>query len=144
MGGDVNVEKGYLVTRACGEDCFLQRFVFADGWVLVNGHTLTYYPEGVEVREREKTVVAEMNNLVAGWITLERKEKAEDTMLVWKGRTKTWQLLDSRAWDNGEVWQVYVNKGGDVDHVDDSVVVLIWEPNLDLPGKITIVQWANT
>ncbi len=42
--------KGHLVTSACGEECFLQRFLFAgDGWVLVNGYTLTKYPPGWEV-----------------------------------------------------------------------------------------------
>jgi hypothetical protein len=39
---------GHTVASVCGEECFLQRFLFDDGWVLVNGHTLTKYAEEVE------------------------------------------------------------------------------------------------
>ncbi|TPX11970.1 uncharacterized protein E0L32_007273 [Thyridium curvatum] len=49
--------RGHQVASACGEDCFLQRFRFADGWVLVNGFTLSHYPDGVEavpLRKKQK------------------------------------------------------------------------------------------
>ncbi|KAK1771694.1 hypothetical protein QBC33DRAFT_554855 [Phialemonium atrogriseum] len=50
--------KGHLVTSACGEDCFLQRFRFRDDWILVNGYAISHYPDGVDalpLRSRVKT-----------------------------------------------------------------------------------------
>ncbi|KAK8042767.1 Ph signal transduction protein [Apiospora phragmitis] len=40
----------HLVTSLTGEGSFLQRFLFrGDGWVLVNGHSIAEYPDGVDV-----------------------------------------------------------------------------------------------
>lgn len=45
----LDVNKAHLVTNVCGEACFMQRYLFRDNWVLVNGVSLTHYPDGVEV-----------------------------------------------------------------------------------------------
>ncbi|KAK3374485.1 hypothetical protein B0T24DRAFT_528199 [Lasiosphaeria ovina] len=130
--------KGHRVTSACGEACFLQRFLFADGWVLVNGYTLTHYPQGVEAVPVYPSAAADP--AVAAAAEEARKKAAADAprlddrlvieeaaaldlampprdakTLTSPGRTKkTWRLLDSRTRDNGDVWQAYVNrKGGD-------------------------------
>ncbi|KAK0701752.1 hypothetical protein B0T26DRAFT_659997 [Lasiosphaeria miniovina] len=140
--------KGHRVTSACGEACFLQRFLFADGWVLVNGYTLTHYPEGVEAaaadapRLDDRLVIEE-----AAALDLATPPRDAKT-LTSPGRTKkTWRLLDSRTRDNGDVWQAYVNRKGDdnsgseiddrlasdIRHSDeersdvDSVILLIWD-----------------
>ncbi|KAK0643245.1 hypothetical protein B0T16DRAFT_415564 [Cercophora newfieldiana] len=152
--------KGHAVTSACGEDCFLQRFLFKDGWVLVNGYTLTRYDGGVTAEKvtvqtpKKKSGGADSKGAVKPSERL-RIVDAEDVnpkeryALSWKGKKKTWRLLDARVKENGEVWQAYVNRrgggntvGGDMDdrrpgdivhHAEeeksdvDSVILLIWE-----------------
>ncbi|EFX05540.1 hypothetical protein CMQ_3609 [Grosmannia clavigera kw1407] len=44
---------GHRVADVCGEDCFLQRFAFRDGWVLVNGHSLEHH-DGLRVEPLRK------------------------------------------------------------------------------------------
>jgi len=153
--------KGHVVASACGEECFLQRFLFKDSWVLVNGYTLTHFPEGVTAQKHKAPKKNNKTNADSdeGAKPGERLTIMDDDdtnfqtgerhSLSWKGRKKTWRLLDARIRDNGEVWQAYVNrKGGgnsvsadmderqpgDVVHHDeeersdvDSVVVLVWE-----------------
>jgi len=47
--------KGHTVTAACGEACFLQRFLFRDdNWVLVNGYTITHYPDNLIAHKRQQ------------------------------------------------------------------------------------------
>ncbi|KAK8052130.1 hypothetical protein PG993_003515 [Apiospora rasikravindrae] len=42
--------QAHLVASLAGEGSFLQRFLFrGDGWVLVNGHSIAEYPDGVDV-----------------------------------------------------------------------------------------------
>ncbi|KFH42959.1 hypothetical protein ACRE_063190 [Hapsidospora chrysogenum ATCC 11550] len=48
----LNINKAHLVTSVCGESCFMQRYLFKDNWVLVNGVSLTRYPDGVQVSQR--------------------------------------------------------------------------------------------
>jgi len=147
--------RGHLVASVCGEVCFLSRFQFADGWVLVNGYTLTKYPGGVQAvpnRQQHQTdrgVEIDERLVVLDEDDTENADE-DDMTLVWKGRKKTWRLLDATLRDNGEVWQAYINRRGggnavteyiddrrpgDLVHHDeeeksdsDSVIVLIWEP----------------
>ncbi|KAK1752160.1 hypothetical protein QBC47DRAFT_389905 [Echria macrotheca] len=153
--------KGHLVTSTCGEACFLRRFLFPDGWLLVNGYTLTEYPGGVEAVRDPKLLVTQhqqnrdgtQNPPVVGerLVVVSTEEEDEPVPIMWKGRKKTFRLLDAKVRPNGEVWQAYVNRRGgdnavsgdfddrspgDLVHSDDeersdvdSVVLLIWEPD---------------
>jgi hypothetical protein len=49
----LNINKAHLVTNVCGESCFMQRYLFHDNWVLVNGISITEYPDGVQIQRRE-------------------------------------------------------------------------------------------
>ncbi|KAK0375531.1 hypothetical protein CLIM01_07138 [Colletotrichum limetticola] len=139
--------QGHAVTSVCGEACFLQRFRFADDWVLVNGYSLTHYCAGSEVVPMEADAdlqgamqygqEAEMP-LGEGIVLHDSTEDKE--VVTWRGTRNVWLLLDSVVGEKGEVWQVYVKRrggsgfmdgeeegeDGDGDHLD-SVIVLIWE-----------------
>ncbi|KAK8127451.1 hypothetical protein PG984_008559 [Apiospora sp. TS-2023a] len=42
--------QAHLIASLTGEASFLQRFLFrGDGWVLINGHSIAEYPDGVDV-----------------------------------------------------------------------------------------------
>ncbi|KAK7956053.1 uncharacterized protein PG986_005275 [Apiospora aurea] len=42
--------RAHLIASLAGEGSFLQRFLFrGDGWVLVNGHSIAEYPDGVDI-----------------------------------------------------------------------------------------------
>lgn len=42
--------QSHLIASLTGEGSFLQRFLFrSDGWVLVNGHSIAEYPDGVDL-----------------------------------------------------------------------------------------------
>jgi hypothetical protein len=149
--------KGHLVTSICGEDCFLQRFRFKDNWILVNGYTITHYPEGVDalpLTKNSKLLKQQYHDakatVVNERLVIHPQERSGDIKVVaWRGEKKTWRLLESsvRENKNGEVWQAYINKkgGGGSGELDDrlesdivnseegrsdadSVIVLIWEP----------------
>ncbi|KAM0810696.1 hypothetical protein AB5N19_11046 [Seiridium cardinale] len=148
--------KAHMVTSLCGENCFLQRFWFKDSWILVNGHTISHYPDGVEVvplkkssllvtqqaREKERTVQ------IAKRLVIDPVDGREERKAVsWTGVKQTWRLLDARMTDDGEVWQAYIKRrGSPVSYGDeddrlpddtvhrqegpsdvDSIIVLIWE-----------------
>lgn len=49
----LNINKAHLVTNVCGESCFMQRYLFHDNWVLVNGISITEYPDGVQIQRGE-------------------------------------------------------------------------------------------
>lgn len=147
--------RGHTVASVCGEGCFLSRFHFRDGWVLVNGYTLTRYPSGVQVQAVRNSRPDEEEVELDERLVLDEDDDTNDDedknmALVWKGRKKTWRLVDATLRDNGEVWQAYVNRRGGgnavTDYIDDrrpgdlvhhdeeersdsdSVIVLIWEP----------------
>ncbi|KAI1373666.1 glycosyltransferase family 31 protein [Hypoxylon crocopeplum] len=151
--------KAHLVTSLCGEDCFLQRFFFFDdSWVLVNGHSLSQYPDGVAVLPASKSTQNGNSNKskvrTGERLILDKQDSAEkrleDRKIVsWAGAKRTWRLLDARAGPGGEVWQAYVKRRGapvtygdeddrlpegDTVHTQDgpsdvdSVIVLVWEP----------------
>ena len=152
--------RGHTVASVCGEDCFLQRFLFADGWVLVNGYAISQYPDGVDAlpaaRRKAKLVVQDSSDeaethgpAVSDSIVIDKPDLPGDPKVIaWRGRKRTWRLLDARVLENGEVWQAYIKKKeggnwpGDVQdrlpddpvHSEeeksdlDSVILLIWEP----------------
>lgn len=146
--------KGHLVTRICGEDCFLQRFLFKDDWVLVNGYTLSHYPDGVDtvsLKHKKTSAQAEGDDgqkvVLGKRLVVDSDQSDEDPKAIaWAGRKRTWRLLDARVDESGEIWQAYVKRKdggnqfedsripGDRIHAEeertdkDSIVVLIWKP----------------
>ncbi|KAH8912279.1 hypothetical protein BR93DRAFT_922238 [Coniochaeta sp. PMI_546] len=116
--------KGHLVTSACGEACFLQRFRFRDDWILVNGYTLSHYPDGVDTislkkePKKQKQLDDDDQQVVFGRRIVvdagaDDRSAGDDVKVVaWAGRKRTWRLLDARVGEGGEIWQAYVKRRG--------------------------------
>ncbi|KAK4178185.1 putative glycosyltransferase [Triangularia setosa] len=133
--------KGHLISNICGEECYLQRFLFADSWALINGHSITAYPRRIEIQTSSKKMTQQKGPLnkgggskVAEKVVVHSVSVGEEQKIVWRGgKTKTWRLIDAEVRDDGkEVWQAYVNGRGigskEEEKSDvDSVIVLVWE-----------------
>lgn len=157
----LNINKAHLVTNVCGESCFMQRYLFQDKWVLVNGISMSQYPDGVEINRaapappaHEKRQVETPRptpgaKLTSGtperdeprWrnpgrvIIDDNLEGVDKAALTVHGRKNMWRLVDSAMSKDRAVWQAYVKRANAKDPEDDqrdSVIVLIWEH-----GKIT-------
>lgn len=150
--------KAHLVTSICGEECFLQRYKFRDNWVLVNGYSISEYPDGIDVtstrKRKGKALVVRPDHRETQLLGVGRRlivdpPPANERKLVTpRGRKRSWRFLDSAVAENGEVWQAYVKRRtSTTDRIDgderlesdivrtkeepsevDSVIVLIWEP----------------
>lgn len=116
--------KSHMVASVCGEDCFLQRFSFRDSWILVNGHTISHYPDGVEVvsmprtsrlvmqqdRDKEREVQTAARLVIEPIEGADRNKQRK--VVSWTGVKRTWRLLDARMGEKGEVWQAYAKRRG--------------------------------
>ncbi|KAF5677596.1 hypothetical protein FHETE_1647 [Fusarium heterosporum] len=136
--------QAHLVTDVCGEACFLQRYRFRDNWVLVNGYSITEYPDGIHVSDMPRSTAGKSSNAhrtVIGPVKL-KDDKLDRKMLFWTGRRNTWKLMDSVTTPDGDVWQAYVKRGAldepalrkrwgeeepRPEEAKDSVIVLAWE-----------------
>ncbi|RSL49451.1 hypothetical protein CEP53_009156 [Fusarium sp. AF-6] len=131
----------HLVTDVCGEACFLQRYRFRDNWVLVNGYTITEYPDGMNLADMPLSMAGRSaearRKSVIGPVKVD-EDITDRKMLFWTGRRNVWRLMDSAMTKEGDVWQAYVKRGAveeedvtsrkrSVEDVTDSVIVLIWE-----------------
>ncbi|KAF5018557.1 hypothetical protein F66182_9451 [Fusarium sp. NRRL 66182] len=131
----------HLVTDVCGESCFLQRYRFRDNWVLVNGYTITEYPDGTHLSDMPLATAGKAGESrrrsLIGPVKL-KEDTMDRKMLFWTGRRNTWKLMDSATTKDGHVWQAYVKRGaidepklrrrsGEEDETKDSVIVLVWE-----------------
>lgn len=132
----LNPSLAHLVTDVCGEACFLQRYRFRDNWVLVNGYSITEYPDGLTIGDSNSG----RSPKKAGPTILGRVKVDEDHIekkpLSFKGRRHVWKLMDSAVGKDGAVWQAYVKRGvvddtpsykRSASEIMDSVIVLIWE-----------------
>ncbi|KAK4647133.1 uncharacterized protein QC761_122800 [Podospora bellae-mahoneyi] len=134
--------KGHLVSNVCGEECYLQRFLFADNWALINGHSITAYPRRIEVQMSSQKMTQQkgFQNKSGGGEVADKiavhstSSVGEGQKIAWRGgKTKTWRLVSAEVRDDGkEVWQAYVNEKGigskEEEKSDvDSVIVLVWE-----------------
>ncbi|KAF6821173.1 hypothetical protein CMUS01_11422 [Colletotrichum musicola] len=139
----IDASRAHFVAAACGEACFLQRFRFADDWVLVNGYSLTHYCAGFEVVPMSSRAALqgamqyglEAELPVGDGVVLDETD-AKKEIVTWRGTRYVWSFLDAVVGNDGEVWQVYARKGGGPlsgeDEEEggaelDSVIVLIWE-----------------
>ncbi|EGU81169.1 hypothetical protein FOPG_05215 [Fusarium oxysporum f. sp. conglutinans race 2 54008] len=133
--------QAHLVTDVCGEACFLQRYRFRDNWVLVNGYTITEYPDGIHLSDMPLSTAGKASSSrrsVIGPVKLKERD-IDRKMLFWTGRRNVWKLMDSVTTAEGDVWQAYVKRGvidepalkkrwgEEVGDVKDSVIVLVWE-----------------
>ena len=147
----IDVGMAHLVTNVCGDACFMQRYLFHDNWVLVNGVSISEHPDGLEYphkkdhhqktdddqEEQEQEQEKERRRpKVTGQLVIDDKEDVERVALTWTGRRNVWALLDSAISSDGGVWQAYLKKGarGATPAAEgaeemDSVIVLIWEYN---------------
>ncbi|KAF4985457.1 hypothetical protein FDECE_16548 [Fusarium decemcellulare] len=132
----------HLVTDVCGEACFLQRYRFRDNWVLVNGYTITEYPDGMNVADMPMSMAGRAETRrksVIGPVKVDERAVMDHKMLFWTGRRNVWKLMDSAISKEGDVWQAYVKRGAveettlrkrseaEALETTDSVIVLIWE-----------------
>ncbi|CAH0048710.1 unnamed protein product [Clonostachys solani] len=130
----LNINKAHLVTNVCGESCFMQRYLFKDNWVLVNGISITQYPDGVKIEHKEahkgasteekKEDHQKRSNLEADEAgrdissSLTKRLFIDDdsgsvdrATLSWSGRRNAWKLVDSAVSKDGAVWQAYLKRG---------------------------------
>ncbi|KAM4056950.1 glycosyltransferase family 31 protein [Hirsutella rhossiliensis] len=131
----LDVGMAHLVTDVCGEACFMQRYVFHDNWVLVNGVSISQHPDGLKHQRRRRAnqrrgvLKGRVGRNTSGQF-VDDDQEVERTFLTWTGRRNVWRLLDSAPALDGSVWQAYLRRGtrgsegpGEM----DSVIVLIWE-----------------
>ncbi|KAM3468776.1 hypothetical protein MY5147_007620 [Beauveria neobassiana] len=110
---NADIARAYLVADVCGEACFAQRFLFRDGWVLVNGvsisryqHTPTVQSAAADNRTERRALAAQRQLQEA-----DRGDAASGRLLLTGGGTrKVWRLLDSVVDDDGAVWQAYLRR----------------------------------
>ncbi|KAH6895552.1 hypothetical protein B0T10DRAFT_478272 [Thelonectria olida] len=128
----------HLVADVCGEACFLRRYRFRDNWVLVNGYTITEYPDGMNMADMPTSAPAPSHKSVIGPVSVD-EDAIQRKVLFWTGRRNVWRLVDSAVGNHGDVWQAYVKRGAAEDtpsfkrseeDIMDSVIVLIWETGL--------------
>lgn len=130
----LNINKAHLVTDVCGEACFMQRYIFKDNFVLINGVSITEYPDGLTFGEQPDPETAESRRMPTQDKLVLEDDEGDRTIRNLKGRKNVWKLADSAVGKNGAVWQAYVKKGSvpykpeavEPDSID-SVIVLVWE-----------------
>ncbi|KAJ6444586.1 glycosyltransferase family 31 protein [Purpureocillium lavendulum] len=155
----IDVAMAHLVTNVCGEPCFMQRYLFHDNWVLVNGVSISEHPDGLELQhkkdhhrkfedededqdqdqdqeDQEREKGRRPRPRITGQLVIDDKDDVQRVPLTWAGRRNVWALLDSAVASDGAVWQAYLRKGtrGSTPMAEgaeemDSVIVLIWEHN---------------
>lgn len=125
----LNINKAHLVTNVCGESCFMQRYLFQDNWVLVNGISLTKYTDVKRKEAPEPTAVPVQQRPVPKRTKVDDGDEDIDrASLTWTGHKQVWRMADSAVSKDGAVWQAYVKKAEEGDaELTDSVIVLIWE-----------------
>jgi hypothetical protein len=131
----------HTVADACGEACVLQRFQFADDYIISNGYSVAHYPDGIDFdpllmegtfddgnKEKEPP---EFGEVVFVYSFGMLRKSLNNT-----GKKKQWELLGSKKEGDGRVKQVYLKRRGDVRWraeeekapARDSVIVLTWIP----------------
>jgi hypothetical protein len=130
-----SVYDGAQVIRACGEECFLQRFRTADDFVISNGFSVAYYPAGIDFNlyQTERTFGPAPDDY--GW-NLDFMMGPQRKNLLWTGRKVAWELKESEIQKDGSVRQTYVRKADDYRWIygkdgprmfeKDGVLELIW------------------
>ena len=131
-----DVGAAHQVADVCGKDGFLQRFAFADGWVLTNGHSLTHYDglrtvkleyhngfEGSDfadlgdpqemktpsMLERYRVHQEQRHYYDLLHMIIEYPTRPRDTQaLDWTGQQQTYRLIETSVAEDGTVLQAYL------------------------------------
>lgn len=133
---EAEVYEGAKITNICGEDCFLQRFLFSDDFLVSNGYSVAYYPSGItfDLNQMERTFHALPDD--NGW-NMDLMLGPGRLPLAETGRKVTWELRESDL-EDGYLRQTYVrhfndwrwreSPGGSEMFELDGIVELIWMP----------------
>ncbi|KAG9240619.1 hypothetical protein BJ878DRAFT_537017 [Calycina marina] len=126
--------EGVKISKVCGEDCFLQRFLFADNFLISNGFSVAYYPGGVtfDVSQMERTFHALPDDM--GW-NMDMMLGPGRRTLSETGRKVAWELKESII-EDGQIRQTYIrhfndwrwreSPGGKEMFKLDGIIELIW------------------
>jgi hypothetical protein len=113
----------------------LQRFQTADDFIISNGFSIAYYPNGIDfnIHQIEKTFTALPEDF--GW-NLDFMMGPQRKNLLWTGRKAAWELMESDVQRDGSIKQTYIRKaddyrwtygeGGNRMFDKDGVLELIW------------------
>ena len=124
------------VASICGEDCTLQRFQTVDNFIISNGFSVAYYPEGIDfdTNQFERTFSAAPED--KGW-NLDFAFGPQRPSLHKTGRKFSWDLQEANVEEDGSVSQIYVRKhddwrwknsdGSPMSNLD-GIVELVWLP----------------
>lgn len=122
----LDINKAHLVTDVCGEACFMQRHIFHDNWILVNGVSITEYPDGLQYEDPAKLSAEAFGGLATPKRIIIDEPDTTQSILNWRGRKNVWKLMDSAMGKNGAIWQAYIKRPTEPEGMD-SVIVMIWE-----------------
>jgi hypothetical protein len=127
--------EGAKIMHACGEDCFMQRFVSKDDFVLSNGYSIAYYPKGIQfdINQIERTFTAAPDDY--GY-NLDYMLGPQRKSLSQTGRKVAWELMESTDLGDGKVLQSYIRKADDKRWTEDGrplfdkdgLLELVWVP----------------
>ncbi|KAK4462633.1 hypothetical protein QBC42DRAFT_224493 [Cladorrhinum samala] len=140
-GGGWHVAHPWHYTKIaylCGEDCTLQRFRTLDDFVISNGFSVAYYPQGldsIDFNQFEATFHAAPQD--HGW-NMDFKMGPQRPSLHKTGKKLSWDLQEANlSEEDGTLSQVYVrraddwrwkNSDGSAMAGRDGVVELVWLP----------------
>jgi hypothetical protein len=130
-----NVYEGAQVQHACGEACYLQRYLSNDDFIISNGFSIAYYPKGIQfdVHQVERTFSAAPEDY--GY-NLDFMLDPQRGSLTKTGRKVAWELTDATVLGDGSVLQTYLRKANDKRWTEggrslfdkDGILELVWVP----------------
>ena len=130
-----NVYQGAQVQHACGEACYLQRYLMNDDFIISNGFSIAYYPKGVQfdINQVERTFAAAPEDF--GY-NLDFMLGPQRISLTKTGRKVAWELAEATNLGGGSVLQTYVRKADDKRWTEngralfdkDGILELVWVP----------------
>jgi hypothetical protein len=130
------VYEGSKIIQTCGEDCFLQRFLTSDDYIISNGYSIAQYPHGIpfDANQMERTFHALPED--HGWNLDFMLGGPGRRNLAETGRKVAWELKEAVIEDDGSIRQSYIRKADDRRWTDygkamyerDGVLELVWMP----------------
>ncbi|KAK3988831.1 hypothetical protein QBC44DRAFT_328638 [Cladorrhinum sp. PSN332] len=139
-GGGWHVAHPWHYTKVaylCGEDCTLQRFRTRDDFIISNGSSVAYYPQGIDFDTNQLEATFHAAPQDHGW-NLDFSLGPQRPSLHKTGRKLSWDLQEANlSEEDGSLSQVYVRKyddwrwknpDGSSMAVRDGVIELVWLP----------------
>ena len=116
------LERMHLVADYCG-DCFLQRWQFADNFILTNGFSAVRYPQGIHFDPDLMEATMRDPGPYYEWSLNLRPKLPPEAKL-------SYRLLDSTTLPNGSIRQLYYQPGKLNDagqkRTNDEVIEILW------------------